>query len=179
MTPPSVLPPDHTGLAVLPLADPSLLKTQCFIDGAWVGEGKDPVNDPASGEEVSRVPRLGAAEAERAVLAAEALDVGPEQVTVEIGDTDLPRGSGAGGASRSASRARPSSRGSPRARRAPPPPLPPPAARARGRAGVRTRGRGPAPPRRSARAAGVAAAQASVPDRVARSRSARSRARND
>jgi succinate-semialdehyde dehydrogenase/glutarate-semialdehyde dehydrogenase len=61
----------HSKPAVLPLADASLLKTQCFIDGAWVGEGKDPVHDPATGEEVSRVPRLGAAEAKRAVLAAE------------------------------------------------------------------------------------------------------------
>ncbi|MGO8835151.1 MAG: NAD-dependent succinate-semialdehyde dehydrogenase [Roseiarcus sp.] len=51
--------------------DPSLLKSQCLIDGVWVGDGVDPVHNPATGALLARVPRFGAAEATRAVEAAE------------------------------------------------------------------------------------------------------------
>ena len=53
------------------LADPSLLKSQCLVDGAWVGEGIDPVRNPANGATIAKVPRFGEAEANRAIEAAE------------------------------------------------------------------------------------------------------------
>jgi len=54
----------------LVLKDPSLLVSQCFIDGAFVGDGVDPVENPATGEELARVPRFAVAEAKSAVEAA-------------------------------------------------------------------------------------------------------------
>jgi succinate-semialdehyde dehydrogenase/glutarate-semialdehyde dehydrogenase len=48
----------------------SLLKTQAFIDGAWVGEPRTPVIDKATGEEIARVPAMGAAETNTAIEAA-------------------------------------------------------------------------------------------------------------
>jgi succinate-semialdehyde dehydrogenase/glutarate-semialdehyde dehydrogenase len=48
----------------------TLLKTQAFIDGAWVGEARMPVIDKATGEEIARVPAMGAAETNAAVEAA-------------------------------------------------------------------------------------------------------------
>ncbi|HZP21757.1 MAG TPA: NAD-dependent succinate-semialdehyde dehydrogenase [Bauldia sp.] len=49
------------------LRDPSLLREQCFVGGAWVGTPATAVNDPATGELVARVPRFGAAETRDAV----------------------------------------------------------------------------------------------------------------
>ncbi len=54
----------------LTLKDPSLLVSQCYIDGAFVGECVDPVVDPATGDELARVPRFAVAEAKQAVEAA-------------------------------------------------------------------------------------------------------------
>jgi succinate-semialdehyde dehydrogenase/glutarate-semialdehyde dehydrogenase len=48
----------------------TLLKTQAFIDGAWVGEARMPVIDKATGEEFARVPAMGAAETNAAIEAA-------------------------------------------------------------------------------------------------------------
>jgi succinate-semialdehyde dehydrogenase/glutarate-semialdehyde dehydrogenase len=48
----------------------SLLKTQAFIDGAWVGEPRMVVTDKATGEEIARVPEMGAAETNAAIAAA-------------------------------------------------------------------------------------------------------------
>jgi len=48
----------------------TLLKTQAYIDGAWVGAPTMPVTDKATGEEIARVPALGAAETKAAVEAA-------------------------------------------------------------------------------------------------------------
>ena len=48
----------------------TLLKTQAFIDGAWVGEARMPVIDKATGEEIARVPAMGAAETHAAIEAA-------------------------------------------------------------------------------------------------------------
>jgi len=53
------------------LADSSLLRTQCLIDGQWVGSPTSVVTNPADGAELARVPEFGAREAEDAVLAAE------------------------------------------------------------------------------------------------------------
>lgn len=48
----------------------SLLRTQAFIDGAWVGAPRTPVLDKATGEEIARVPDLGAEETNAAIAAA-------------------------------------------------------------------------------------------------------------
>ena len=59
---------------MLELNDPSLLRTQCLIDGAWIGadDGRTlAVNNPASGEKLATVPDAGAAETRRAIEAAE------------------------------------------------------------------------------------------------------------
>ncbi len=55
----------------LTLADPSLLQEQCLIGGEWVGEPVDEILNPATGEVVSRVPDIGAAETTRAIDAAQ------------------------------------------------------------------------------------------------------------
>ncbi len=53
------------------LADPSLLKTQSLIDGAWVdGPSRFAVHDPATGGHLADVANLGAAEATTALAAA-------------------------------------------------------------------------------------------------------------
>jgi succinate-semialdehyde dehydrogenase / glutarate-semialdehyde dehydrogenase len=48
----------------------TLLKTQAYIDGAWVGTPSMAVSDKATGEEIARVPDLGAAETNAAIEAA-------------------------------------------------------------------------------------------------------------
>ncbi len=48
----------------------TLLKTQAYIDGAWVGAPVMPVIDKATGEEIARVPALGADETKAAIEAA-------------------------------------------------------------------------------------------------------------
>jgi succinate-semialdehyde dehydrogenase/glutarate-semialdehyde dehydrogenase len=48
----------------------TLLRTQAYIDGTWVGEPTTPVTDKATGEVVAHVPALGAAEAGHAIVAA-------------------------------------------------------------------------------------------------------------
>ena len=53
------------------LADPTLLKHQCLIDGAWVGEGVDAIHSPATGALIAKVPRFGHSETVRAIEAAE------------------------------------------------------------------------------------------------------------
>jgi succinate-semialdehyde dehydrogenase / glutarate-semialdehyde dehydrogenase len=47
-----------------------LVKNQAYIDGAWVGEAKTVVVDKATGEEIARVPDMGAAETREAIEAA-------------------------------------------------------------------------------------------------------------
>ncbi|MCX5479873.1 NAD-dependent succinate-semialdehyde dehydrogenase [Kaistia geumhonensis] len=56
----------------LDLIDPTLLKEQCYVDGAWVGTGESEVTNPATGAVIARVPRFGADEATAAVDAAAA-----------------------------------------------------------------------------------------------------------
>ncbi|CAM3772288.1 Succinate-semialdehyde dehydrogenase [NADP(+)] GabD [Pseudomonas reidholzensis] len=58
---------------MLVLNDPSLLKQHAFIDGQWVSADSGEtfaVTNPATGETLAHIPQMGAAEAERAVLAA-------------------------------------------------------------------------------------------------------------
>ena len=57
------------------LNDPTLLRHQCFIDGKWVDADSGTVlevDNPATGEVVGKVPRMGAAETSRAIAAAQA-----------------------------------------------------------------------------------------------------------
>jgi succinate-semialdehyde dehydrogenase/glutarate-semialdehyde dehydrogenase len=59
---------------MLPLSDPRLLKQQCLINGQWVDadDGRTiAVSNPASGEVIASVPRMGAAETARAIDAAQ------------------------------------------------------------------------------------------------------------
>ena len=54
------------------LKDQKLLKTLCYIDGQWVGEGAPQieVTDPATDEVIATVPSLGTAETRAAIEAA-------------------------------------------------------------------------------------------------------------
>jgi succinate-semialdehyde dehydrogenase/glutarate-semialdehyde dehydrogenase len=53
------------------LQDPTLLKTQALINGAWVdGAQRFAVNDPATGAKLAEVPNLGAEQTEAAIDAA-------------------------------------------------------------------------------------------------------------
>jgi len=62
------------GLAGFSLKDPKLFREQCYIDGAWLdadARKSTPVHNPATGEVLGSVPRMGTAEAKRAIAAAE------------------------------------------------------------------------------------------------------------
>jgi succinate-semialdehyde dehydrogenase/glutarate-semialdehyde dehydrogenase len=64
--------PTQAGLPALPLKDPKLFRTQCYIDGEWTGNGKtQPVVNPATGAVLGTVPKLGGDEARSAIEAAE------------------------------------------------------------------------------------------------------------
>jgi succinate-semialdehyde dehydrogenase/glutarate-semialdehyde dehydrogenase len=64
--------PAQAGLPALPLKDPKLFRTQCYIDGQWVsGSQTISVVNPATGSVLGTVPKLGAEETRRAVDAAE------------------------------------------------------------------------------------------------------------
>ncbi|HMO28370.1 NADP-dependent succinate-semialdehyde dehydrogenase [Enterovirga sp.] len=57
------------------LKDPSLLRQQCYIDGAWTDADSGAtieVTNPATGEVLATVPKMGTAETRRAIEAAEA-----------------------------------------------------------------------------------------------------------
>ncbi len=56
------------------LTDSSLLRQQCYIDGQWLDADNQAVlevNNPATGEVIGSVPRMGVAETRRAVEAAQ------------------------------------------------------------------------------------------------------------
>ncbi|MES3020898.1 MAG: NAD-dependent succinate-semialdehyde dehydrogenase [Pseudomonadota bacterium] len=58
---------------MLTLKDPSLLRQQCYIDGEWCdadGAATLDVHNPATGETLGTVPRMGATETARAIAAA-------------------------------------------------------------------------------------------------------------
>ncbi len=58
---------------MLKLKNPGLLREQAYLDGRWVDAddgGTIDVTNPATGDTVARVPRMGAAEARRAIEAA-------------------------------------------------------------------------------------------------------------
>ncbi len=54
------------------LSDPELLRSQSYINGAYVGAPEVPVHNPATGQAIGQVPNLGAAAATAAVEAASA-----------------------------------------------------------------------------------------------------------
>ncbi len=59
----------------LKLKDPSLLRQQCYVDGAWIDAdagGRLEVTNPATGAVIGTVPQLGVAETRRAIEAAAA-----------------------------------------------------------------------------------------------------------
>ena len=61
-------------VSAIGLDDPELVRGQAFIDGTWCdadGGRTFPVTNPATGEELARVPRMGAVETRRAIAAAE------------------------------------------------------------------------------------------------------------
>ena len=57
----------------LNLADPSLLRQKCLIDGAWVDAASGAtlaVDDPATGLKIGNVPDMGREETAEAIVAA-------------------------------------------------------------------------------------------------------------
>jgi succinate-semialdehyde dehydrogenase / glutarate-semialdehyde dehydrogenase len=54
------------------LRDPSLLREQCYVAGAWTGRPETAVTDPATGGTIVRVPRFGRAETRDAIETASA-----------------------------------------------------------------------------------------------------------
>ena len=64
--------PAQAGLPAFPLKDPKLFRTQCYVDGGWIGSSQDlSVRNPANGSVLGTVPKLGAEETRRAIDAAE------------------------------------------------------------------------------------------------------------
>jgi succinate-semialdehyde dehydrogenase/glutarate-semialdehyde dehydrogenase len=57
-------------MAKTSLRDPSLLVDRCYVGGSWTGVPETPVVNPATGEELARVPNFGAPMAVSAVEAA-------------------------------------------------------------------------------------------------------------
>jgi len=53
------------------LKDSSLLREQCFVDGAWTGTPARVVTNPANGAELAKIPVMSTAETTQAVEAAE------------------------------------------------------------------------------------------------------------
>ena len=48
----------------------SLVKSQCYVDGQWIGEPKLPVTNKATGDVITKVPSFGEAETRAAIEAA-------------------------------------------------------------------------------------------------------------
>src|SRR5438067_8710836 len=66
--------PAEAAVRSLSLKDRQLLREQCYIDGRWLdadSRNTIAVRNPATGEELGTVPRMGAPEAKRAVEAAD------------------------------------------------------------------------------------------------------------
>ncbi|MDZ4792414.1 MAG: NAD-dependent succinate-semialdehyde dehydrogenase [Hyphomicrobiales bacterium] len=48
----------------------NLIKQQCYVGGAWIGEGKTEVTNPSTGAVIGRVPHFGADETRQAIASA-------------------------------------------------------------------------------------------------------------
>ena len=61
-----------TSTVGVPLQDSKLFRQACYIDGAWLdaGQGSIEVDNPATGETIGTVPKLGRAETRAAIAAA-------------------------------------------------------------------------------------------------------------
>ncbi len=71
---------------MIELKDPSLLRQQAFLAGAWAdADNREtvPVTDPASGVTIASVPMMGAAETRRAIAAAELAQRGWRRTTAK------------------------------------------------------------------------------------------------
>jgi succinate-semialdehyde dehydrogenase/glutarate-semialdehyde dehydrogenase len=66
----SELRSDNDQTVIPNLKDPSLLKDQCYVAGAWTGTPDLPVTNPATGALIVKVPRFGTAETAQAIDAA-------------------------------------------------------------------------------------------------------------
>src|SRR3954468_15400827 len=63
----------QTPTAPVTLTDSKLFRQACYVDGAWItakGGASIAVDNPATGETIGTVPRLGAAETRTAIEAA-------------------------------------------------------------------------------------------------------------
>jgi succinate-semialdehyde dehydrogenase / glutarate-semialdehyde dehydrogenase len=72
---PALANPSRSEDATLQLKDKKLLRSQAYIDGAWVAADSGAtltVRNPATGQTVANAPRMGAAETRRAIAAADA-----------------------------------------------------------------------------------------------------------
>ncbi|MEM7425013.1 MAG: NAD-dependent succinate-semialdehyde dehydrogenase [Pseudomonadota bacterium] len=66
------------------LNDKSLIKDKCLVAGEWIGAAENvDVTNPATGEVITTVPKLGAAETERAVAGAKAAMAGWSKMTAK------------------------------------------------------------------------------------------------
>src|SRR4051812_31517288 len=68
------MPPDTIERATPALADSSLLRMQCYVDGRWIDAdngGTRTVSNPATGKAIGTVPICGASETRRAIEAAD------------------------------------------------------------------------------------------------------------
>jgi succinate-semialdehyde dehydrogenase/glutarate-semialdehyde dehydrogenase len=68
-----------TTTQTLTLADPTLLRQQCYVDGVWTDADSGatvPVLNPANGALLGTIPRMGGAETRRAIEAADRAWVG-------------------------------------------------------------------------------------------------------
>ena len=66
------MPLDST---ILALNDEKLFRELCYIDGEWIGAGSNEtidVTNPATGEVLGTIPKMGAEETRRAIEAAQA-----------------------------------------------------------------------------------------------------------
>src|SRR5271169_7191191 len=64
----------NEGGAAMKLQDEKLFRQQCYVNGEWVGalnRGTIPVTNPATGETLGTVPRMGAEETRQAIEAAD------------------------------------------------------------------------------------------------------------
>ncbi|HET6720398.1 MAG TPA: aldehyde dehydrogenase family protein, partial [Rhodocyclaceae bacterium] len=60
---------------MLNLKDPTLIRHQCFIDGAWIDaddKAAIEISNPANGQPLGTIPKMGANETRRAIAAADA-----------------------------------------------------------------------------------------------------------
>ena len=53
------------------LNNPNLLKDQCYIDGEWTGKPVTQVTNPATGEVIGMVPKMGTSETRKAIEGAQ------------------------------------------------------------------------------------------------------------